>query len=265
MGADPFLDRQVVRVPTSAGDAAIPTIYRDAAALYAFYHVEYEHAAGLLEGTPLTPARLGRSGALAGVAAFDYRDTTIGPYREVAVGLAVVPRGVPATGSTLLHLLHPRAHRDVALHVLDMPVTSPVANAGGRELWGFPKFVTAIEVDLATDHVRAVARVPGVEEAIVTLEGRPGWGISLGAVDPVVYTIRNGELLRTVLEARGRMHVSRGRELTLRIGQVDHPMARRLRTLGLDSAHPMAVQLCLHYQVVLPAGEPFRVSTARAA
>jgi hypothetical protein len=148
--------------------------------------------------------------------------------------------------------------------VLDLPVTSPLADAAGRELWGFPKFVTEIDLDVAHDEVMAVVQAPIGEEPILVLSGRLGLDLTLDAMDLVLYTPGPNEVLRTIVEARGPMHTGFGRGLTLRVGRAAHPMADRLLALGLDEARPFAVQVCREYRAVLRAGEPFR-GIARAA
>lgn len=264
MTFDAFLDRPRIAVATSAGEVELPVLYHDASALMVFFHVEHRRAAEMLAGTALAPVRFGRGTAMAAVAAFDYRATSLGPYRELGTALAVVPRSVAAPALPAFHLLRAPSHRDVGWHVLDLPVTTLTAEVGGRELWGFPKFTTEIDIDLAGDRLMAVVQAPLGEEPIVTLEGRAGAGVTLGAMDLVFYTTKEDELLRTIVEARGPMHTGLGRGLTLRVGRADHPMASRLFALGLDGARPFAAQVCREYRAVLHAGASFQAS-ARAA
>jgi hypothetical protein len=91
------------------------------------------------------------------------------------------------------------------------------------------------------------------------LEGHAGPGVPLPAIDLVLYTMRDGELLRTVVEAQGGMHtgLGLGRGLVLRAGHADHPMAARVAALGLDGARPLAGQVCRAYRAVLNAPAPF--------
>jgi hypothetical protein len=247
------------------GEVELPVVYRDASAVYAFFRLDLDRAAEVLAGTPLTPAPFARGTALAVVAAYDYRDTSVGPYREVGSALAVVPRGVAIPTLPLFHLLRAPVRGDLGWHVLDLPVTGELANVGGRELWGFPKFTTSIDVRVTEGALRVVVEAPTGEEPILTLAGRAGPGLPLGAPDLVFYTVRSGALLRTLVEARGRFHTGLGRWITLEVGGQEHPMARRLAALGLHGARPSAVQVCRRYQAILHAGVPFETAAARAA
>jgi Acetoacetate decarboxylase (ADC) len=253
------LDPLRTRVATSAGDVKLPILYEDASAVLAFFHVQHRRAAELLARTPLAPVRFARGAAVAAVVAYDYRSTSVGPYRELGTALAVVPRSVAASS-----LARAPAHHDVGWYVLDLPGTSPAVDAGGRELWGFPKFTAPIDVDLVQGRIVAVVQAPAGEEPIVKLEGYVGSGVTLGAVDMILYTLKEGELLRTIVETRGQMHSGPGHGLTLRAGCTHHPMANRVVALGLDGACPFAAQVCREYRAILNAAAPFH-TTAWAA
>lgn len=263
MALDSFFDRPMTRVVTSAGDSELPVLYRDASAVFAFFRVDAARAAELLGHVPLEPVRLGRRSAIAAVAAYDYRDTSIGPYRELGVALAAVPRHATTPALPLVHLLRARTHEDVGWHVIDLPVTTAIADVGGRELYGFPKFVTEVAVEV-TNGIHVAVNAPAGEEPILGLEGEGGPGLVVPAMDLVMYTLRNGELIRSLVEQRGWMHTGLGRGVALHVGAAEHPMAERLRALGLDGDRPFATQVCRHLRLVLGVGAPFRAA-ARAA
>jgi hypothetical protein len=87
----------------------------------------------------LTPLRTGaRRGAVA-VVGIDYREVgTLEPYCEVAVVVPVARDGVAGLPTSLT---------GVGGYVVDLPVTTEPARALGDEVWGFPKSVSAIDVD----------------------------------------------------------------------------------------------------------------------
>jgi hypothetical protein len=266
MPHDPFLDdRPRTRVSTSAGEAELPFVARDACMVAAFFRVSAARAAAALAGTPFAPVRLLGGSAVAALAFVDYRDTPVGPYGEAMAALAVVPEGVAPPPLPAVRLLRASSRRDVGFHILDVPVTGRAPYVNGRELWGFPKFVTRVDLDVdpETHGVRGVLHAPAGDEPILVLEGRVGPGIPVPAMDLVFYSVLGGRVLRTVANARGRTHLALGARLALRVGRGTHAMADRLEALGLSSAHPVAAELCTRYQVVLNAGEP--ISLARAA
>jgi len=261
MDHDRFLDRPRRPFATSQGTVELPVLYRDLSSLLAFFRVEHRLADEVLAATPFKPIRFPTGFAVAGLALFDYRDCTLGPYRECAVTVAVVPRGVPTPAVPLLDLLRPAAHRGIGFHILDLPVTTALSCAAGRELWGMSKFVTTIDLSLDSERLRGAVEAPGGGEPILVVEGSPGRGFVLPALDYVVYSARGGETLRTMLHSRGRMHTSLGGDLTVKVG-ASSPMSSHLAALGLDGAHPSLAQVCRHGQAVLQAGEPLVLARA---
>lgn len=257
-----FFDRPRHRVRTSLGEVELPIQYRDLSAVFAFFSISPARAEALLQHTPLVPVRFLSGTAIAAVSFFDYRDTSIGPYRECGVSLAVVPRGQRQPRLPFLHVFRAARHGDVGSHILDLPVTSEVADVGGRELWGYPKFQTKIEFRLEGQQFRGAVLAPDDGRPILTLEGRLGHGAPLPMTDLLLYSQHNDVLLRTRVSARGAVHSSLGRGLLLRVGDGAHVMVDRLHALGLDGAHPRVVQAGTKLQTLLPAGEPVALSRA---
>ena len=107
---------------------SLPIRYFDARCLIATFRTDLDRATALLKGVGLDAVADGDGRATVLFGCFEYRDTDLGPYNEV--GLGVLSR---ANGD-----------RDPALYVLHLPVTTAKTDWIGRELWGYPKFVAAI-------------------------------------------------------------------------------------------------------------------------
>jgi acetoacetate decarboxylase len=89
----------------------------------------------------------------------DYPESTIGPYREVAILVSVSFRGSQALYCPLIY------------------VTTDVALCQGREVWGFPKKLAEIDLDLGDDSdaasCRVEARLARSGQVLLSLEGSP--------------------------------------------------------------------------------------------
>ena len=136
-----FLDVPTQETQTSLGPVKLPILYSDGASLLAFFWVDAGKAALQLEGTGLEPARLPGGRALHGLAFYDYRETAVGPYHEVGSALEVQPVGQAAS---MVDLFRAPAGRRLGFRILDLPVSTPIADVAGRELWGYPKFVAEL-------------------------------------------------------------------------------------------------------------------------
>lgn len=255
--ADPFFQYPQTTVATSEGPVALPILYYDDSQCLGLFTVDYAVAQSMLAGEGLTAVRFAGGHAIAGVAFYEYRDTSIGVYNEVGVALAVVPDSVAQPAWPSLAMLRSVDAGHVGFHILDLPVTTPAACAAGRELWGYPKFVTPIR--FALDHGRfrgAVVEPSGVGD-IVEFSGAAGYGVPAPLLDLILYSRRDSVRLRTHVNTRGGGYACTGGSMQLQVpSSATHPMAERLRRLGLASARPVLVMHTQRLQLRLNAGAP---------
>lgn len=254
--SDRFLRVDTVEASTSLGPVRLPVLYADATSVQAFFWVDPALARRALEGTGLEPLRLPGGRALAGLAFYDYRETSIGPYHEVGSGLAVVPAGAPASGLAALELLRAGRKRRAGYRILDLPVSTPLADVAGRELWGYPKFVTELPLRVEERAFEGAVLEPGGTSPVLTLSGEARWRWPGLPLDLVLYSHLGGRVLRAVVDASGPVRFSGGRGLRLALGPGRHRMAEALRALGLDGAHPFAAARCDRLRARLWAGQP---------
>jgi hypothetical protein len=128
-------------------------------------------ARGLLPDRKLRPIALWPGAACLTVAVFDYRATSIGPYGELGVGIPCRSEG--STALPLIPILLERRLRDVGYWIVTLPVTTESACAAGRSVWGYPKYVGAI--DISVDGDVAHCTVSDAGEPVVRVEiRRPG-------------------------------------------------------------------------------------------
>lgn len=254
-----FLDIPQAVVRTSEGNVGVPILYRQARSVLAVFSVESGRLRDVLDDDELQPVAVADGRAVIAIALFDYRDTSIGPYHEAAVATLVVPRawGVPARPA--LDLLLPVRWRRVGMYILDLPVTTAIANAAGRELWGLPKFVTEIPIDWQGEQFRGSVLAPGTDSPLVTLEGELGRGTVLPQRSILLYSRLHGELLATRVDLHGLARHTRNGALRLELGKVSHPMLQRLASLGLDGAKPLWVQVAPSFRARLHLGQRLRL------
>jgi hypothetical protein len=229
----------------SAGDLRVPVLYRDGALLALLYGVDLAAAASLVPRDLVEPLTLaGRAFAM--LVALEYRDSTVGPYNELAVGVYVKRRN--ARASALRALLAPGREPNAGGWVVTLPVTTSFASAAGRELWGYPKYIAAIDTDFATSRARVSL---GGE---LTLECDAGRGLRLPGA-PFVTLSRCGERL---LRTRVAVHhaVRFGGAGSARLSVVgDGPTAEVVRRLGLHERRPITAFRTDALRTVLPMGE----------
>lgn len=251
-------DDRFFRVPrtvhrTSAGVVDLPIFYYDASNVVALFEADRTGAEALLAKTGLRPAMVRGDRAWIGLSFYEYRDTTVGIYNEVGSAIFAARDGDEVRLGGLLDFFLAPARRQVGAWVVDLPVTTEAANAAGRELWGYPKFVTQIDFRLIGRSFASTVLDPGGEE-ICTLEGTMGAGVRVPALSLVTFSQLDGALVRTHVDVRAPTRAHLPGDVALRVGTSTHRMAENLRTLGLDGARPRALLETDHFQSKLWAG-----------
>ena len=257
--SDPFFQVPSSRHPTSLDEVELPILYVDVAVVEAFFLCDRDAVADRLEGTGLEPALVRGDRAVVAMAFFEYRETSIGPYEEVGLAVPTLRSDTPRPASAWLDLLlRPARQRKVGFRVLDLPVTTDAACTAGRELWGYPKFVTRISFAWTGPTIRCSVEDPDSDGTILTFTGELGPGIPVPPFSLLNFDHVGGRDLRTVVDVRGRGTLAGAGSLRLDVGSSSHRMATHLRDLGLHRAHPFAVMHTRRFQSRLNAGEPVR-------
>ena len=157
-----------------------------------------------MEPTGLRVVTIGRR-ALFTIAVADYEDTDLGAYQEVGlIFLVTGPRGR-------------------GIYVWHLPVNQEFTNAAGREIWGYPKFVTDISVEVRGSTMRTVLA------DILEFEVKRGV-VPTPLPAPPTYTVLDGVMRVTTFRSKG-VAMARPGGATLRLGT--GPIADGLRSLGL--------------------------------
>ncbi len=269
---DPFFQYPTTVFSSSQGEVSLPILYFDTRNMVAMFWVEYTAAAALIDDPDLRLVRFRGNKALATVAFFEYRDTTVGVYNEVGVALAVTPRCVVQPAWPLLSLYRAPDRRQIGFHILDLPVTTAAACAAGREIWGFPKFITPISFAQGLAGFDGVVQDPDGGGPVLTLAGRAGLGLPAPPLSLVLYSRHaDGALLRSIVNVRGGVHACLPGSLRLHVGSSTHAMGQRLVALGLNDARPFLVQQTDAFQsrlnqgARLPLYQPRQVASAKKA
>ena len=125
---------------------AVPVEVRRAAQWSVHYLVPAAAAQRLVAPTGLEVTGPFPGRALMALAACRYDDTDLGPYHEVAVSF-VVRRHDSPTGATAARRLRELATGAIGVYIHRLPVDQEFSCTAGRDIWGFPKWVTSIEID----------------------------------------------------------------------------------------------------------------------
>ncbi len=208
-------------------EVAIPVEIRDASAHMASFLVPAAAAQDLIRASGLDVAEPLPGRAVCTLAFMRYVDGDLGPYHEVAVAFLVRHKGMEPASTFTKSAEVVRGFLGAFIHQL--PVNQEFTLEAGRTIWGFPKFLADIDLDLAGPVACCTLRHDG--ELVLTLAIRRGVPLPARGSSVDAYSHADGVLRRTAwaMQVRG----ARGRPGGANLSLGDHPIAKELRGLGL--------------------------------
>lgn len=146
----------------------LPIFYYDGESMTGVFPAKLGGLRKLLPDKRLSPALLAPGVGVVTITCFEYRDSDVGTYNELAVGIALnyPHHRLNLPGRALLGGVL-RGQMDGYVHHL--PVTTELALKAGRELWNYPKFVASIDFE-QDEHTRTCRLAEGAEH-ILTMRG----------------------------------------------------------------------------------------------
>ncbi|MBB6346992.1 hypothetical protein ACWGH8_22460 [Nonomuraea muscovyensis] len=238
----PFLTVPTHAVDGPGGPVELPIRCHEGGALTAWFAADPVAAARVLAGTGLGPAVRVAGRALVALHAAWNRRTSVGGYREIHLGIVVPDPWRPRSPGVWADLLRGADRRRSGGFLAGSVVDAAGVHAVSPRLWGDEPYLAPLAFELTDRSVRIAAGAPG--DRLLTLRGFLGPGLPASDRDLVGYARGAGEgTLRSCVRTRGRgrLHPAPRARLTV-ASRSAHPLAHRLRELGLDGARPL---LCL--------------------
>jgi len=239
---------------TSLGPVELPVFCSDGSAVVAFFSCDYKKAVQKLKGTGLYPIRVSRGKAIATLGLFEYRQSTLEPYNEGFLMIAVSPQPRMSSLSQRLQLFMTAEKRKLGFYTLDLPITEELPLVAGREIWGVPKFLADISLNFSNDGFRGEVLVKSTGEKILSLESSFNKGMPFRFLDSMVYSNHQDSILKIISNFNCSVRITRDKDARLKVGALDHPMAHNLRDLDLDGATPFLLQSADRIEFVLNDG-----------
>ncbi len=205
-----------------------PTQFRDGSSAGGLFVVKSRVANELIGESGFEVAEIAPGRAILALTCVHYTDTDCGAYEEIAQAFFVERvgrrRGIPYL-RTWSDLLRGR----VTSYTWKLQVTTTLSQYAGLRMWGFPKTLEEIALDLSGGRARFSLRMGGQEVLSYTIRAE-GKRQPAPLTSPV-YSVFEGAQHVSHLTQRYRdsgYSLGGGR---LELG--DHPLANQLRALGL--------------------------------
>lgn len=183
------------------------------------------------------------------IGCYDYLDTSVGPYGEVAVAVpAVYGRRPPPVLPSVFEGRWP----GFGAVILHLPVTTRLTRDGGRVYWGYAKFVADMRFQSTPEFQEC--RLEETGKHILTLRVVKR-GLPLPDRRPLItYSVKDGALIRTKIPQSTIVRAALGGGGSSLVLGDSHPVATSIRELGLDP-RPVMTRSYLDRNAILPEGE----------
>ena len=231
-----------------AKDYLFPTFYGDVSCAIGIFLCSYERAAAMTPHPLVRPVRMTRGRSLVAFSCYEYRNVLgVAPYNEIAMTIPVLVD--PGLSVPVLPMIWD-GFRNFGYHVFSMPVTSLENQLRGLRIWGLPKVVQRIDVELGDG--------PGGSDAVTTAyeaSGEPYFTLRVPTsggkrqafdVTGNLYTRLGKRFLQSETNFQGEFNVIKHMDLLVRKNKAperaylelgDTPSGRLLKTLEIEP-HP---------------------------
>jgi hypothetical protein len=237
-------------VPWRQYELHVPVFYQDIRFMTATLPVQLPKIHALLPSKRLHPYRITPWRGAMTITAYEYRESDIGPYNEVSVGIPVtIDKETPLFTGSLRKT--PQVPMSYSHH---LPVTTEIARVVGAEFAGYPKFLA--DIKFSEEDSWLICELIAENHLILTMRGRklPTQQVPRFRVSPITH--RRGHILRSelVISEREMGHTKDGQSVKIELG--DHPIAEELKEL--DFGRVLGYGYCPQAQAILtPVFESF--------
>ncbi len=246
-----FLKVPTGKCETSKGPVTVPCLFTDGSAVMAFYLSDYDAVLSKLDGTDFVPLKIAGGKAFTVLGFFDYRDSSFGPYKEVTLMFPVLPEDSADVFSVVTDLFRSLEKRKIGNYMIDLPVTSELPLAAGRELWGYPKFMADIRCGYEDGKFSAAVNTISGSTEILHFECPFGGGFPSIMLSSISYTCLNDSVRRSVVSMNSSGRITSGSQARLSVGAGDHRMIRNIKDLEIEGTRPAFVQTTAALQYIL--------------
>ena len=207
-----------------------PVFYYDVRFVVATFTAKASALRKFLPHSKFKPIQIWPGVGMLGIAAFEYRDTSVGPYNEIAITIPVkFPPKFMMPGLFAIKMMHKNLF---PVYIHDLPVTTEIALKFGIHFYDYPKFLAEITFqDL--DESLEVTLKENDDLILKLLAKKPMLKRSAG-FEFHTYSIKKDVVLHTQVEGWAPKFGSakRGRIAELELGE--HRISKEIAELNLS-------------------------------
>ncbi len=232
MREDPFFKNTSMKTLDVAGQQIeLPACYYDLRYFTSIFTVKTNRLRSLLPHATFKPIEVFPGIGMLGITAFEYRDTSVGPYNEIAITIPVVfpPKFVFPTFNSISMLLN----NVFPVYIHHLPVTTEIALQLGVHFWNYPKFLAEITFQDQDKYVYITLKENDtliLKMRTKKLNPKKSARIKFHTYSIKDKTVMHGYVEGLVQNLRTKLM---GKTSSLEVG--DHPISKELKELEISS------------------------------
>lgn len=207
----------------------LPILYYDVRCINSIFTAKTSKLRKLLPHPNFRPIEMWPGTGMLGITAFEYRDTSIGLYNEVAISIPIrfPPRfvfpGIAAISMIRTNVFHVYIHH--------LPVTSDIALKAGVHFWNYPKFLAEITFEDYGENTEVILKEK--DELIFKLFAKKLIAKQSAPLQIHTYSVREDEVMHALADGWVAQlgTVMMGNVARLELGE--HRIGKELVDLGI--------------------------------
>ena len=231
MRNDPFFKDTPRKTVEFEGESfEFPALYYDFRMISSTFSVKTKKIKELLPHANFKPIVIFPGTSMLIVTAFEYRDTSIGPYNEIALCVPVkFPPKFVIPGLSALSMMRKNSF---PVYIHHLPVTTEIARQGGVHFYNYPKFLSEITFDDKDSHTEVTLRA--ADDLILKMVAEKLPLNRSAQVELHTYSIKNDIVMHTRVEGWAPKYGVKpmGYKATLELG--NHRISHEIAALELS-------------------------------
>jgi hypothetical protein len=202
-----------------------PIFYREVLYLSLFLLAPLDKIKDILPSKRMNPFRLTPWHSMFTITATQYKDSDVGPYNQVSIGIPFVLDKQTPIFTGILH----KVPEVPLIYTLHLPVTTEHSRDSGIEMANYPEFLADINFSKENNWINCKAESEG--QNILSLSGR---GIPVKPFPRQrVFTVtqKNDQLLRSEFNFSETMVGVSKKQSDVKLEFGDHPIVQRIKDL----------------------------------
>jgi hypothetical protein len=208
----------------------LPILYYDVRCINSIFTAKTSRLRKLLPHPNFRLIEIWPGTGMLGITAFEYHDTSIGPYNEIAITIPIrfPPRfvfpGIAAISMMRTNVFHVYVHH--------LPVTTEIALKAGVHFWNYPKFLAEITIEDHGENTEVILKEKG--ELILKIFAKKLVAKHSAPLQIHTYSVREGAVMHALADGSVAQlgTAMMGNVARLELG--DHRISKELVDLGIS-------------------------------